>query len=325
MSISPYFLDDSVQLEVNLQDLDSFPDDLSDLNSSHSEQEPHYSPISASPTHSDISSEAPLSPFSKVKFFYNIPKFQHSPEVSQFRETAQRSPICIKHHSVLCKVCSQSSILPVPPNINSPQGSKSTSHLSPNPTDANTLTTTESRPQCIFGRSHCTSQSSPGKTPKNNLKSHCSLPVCIDCQNCTCNTLHSKHFILNCPDNNINNSEFCLLTPFPPLSLPIPEAIQSPVPIKSPVHNSPLNTPELLNTPSPENPPSLFITTPLSQPIPSLLDIVVHPTPEVVKQYGWSGRPRSRRKCEQQRYSWSKLYSRGRRSQIGQPRRWLRR
>ena len=298
MSTLPHFLDDSVQLEVNLQDLDSFPEVLSDLGLPSSEQEPHYSPISPTSLCSETSSEAPLSPFSNVKFFYNIPKYHHSIDSSQISELAQRSLACYRHHSVLCKQCSKSSILPEIPHNTSPQGSELPLHLSPNPLDALTLPMTDGHSHLSFGRPHCTPRLPTGNPPEKDTKQKCSLPVCIGCQNCTCNSLNSLHITQkSLPEikDNTHNTEQVLV---PPLSLTIPEAIEDCGTILSPAHNSPLNTPELLQPPSPQKPLSKF-SPPHSQSIPSLLDIVVHPTPQFIKHHGWSRRPRSRKRLQQ--------------------------
>ena len=112
MSTPHDFLDDSVQLEVDLTDLDYFPEEIPSFKPIHQAGEPKYSPISLSPTASVESSDTPLSPFSKVKYFYNIPKFQTSLDFSQISELAHRNLACNRHHSVLCKLCSHLSIFP---------------------------------------------------------------------------------------------------------------------------------------------------------------------------------------------------------------------
>ena len=148
MSTPHDFLDDSVQLEVDLTELDSFPEQFPSNSPIYKAEGPHYSPISLSPTPSVESSDTPLSPFSQVKYFYNIPKFQTGLDFSQISELAHRNLACNRHHSVLCKLCSHLSIFSNTPLPKSPKGPESTSQL---PTQS-LLTTppalTASHPHC---------------------------------------------------------------------------------------------------------------------------------------------------------------------------------
>ena len=109
------YLEDLISFQADLQDLDEFPEELSDISSACSnkspEQEQDHFDCSSSPSSSVCSQtidlkSPPTSPFSHIKHSYTIPKASNSPE--RFNNFHHRSSLCTKHHSVLCTECCMS-------------------------------------------------------------------------------------------------------------------------------------------------------------------------------------------------------------------------
>ena len=105
------YLEDLISFQVDLKDLDEFPEELNDISSPYSNKSPEQeqeqfscasSPFSSACSQSSDQKSPPHSPFSHIKHSYTIPKSSASPE------TFTREAPCVPNITVFyaqCVVC----------------------------------------------------------------------------------------------------------------------------------------------------------------------------------------------------------------------------
>ena len=198
------YLEDIIDFQADLKDLDEFPEELSDFDSTCSNKSPEQeqdqiscvpSPSSSVCSQTCDQGSSPTSPFSHIKHSYTIPKTSISP--GRYNNFHQRSSFCTKHHSVLCTVCCVSrphtEVLHQSPGVEAiPTAGQARTHSPQTPALApwsdNQSLTVESTPLLSTNRSPTAERRLPtvhspipvtNEVVHANICSHSLLPKCL--------------------------------------------------------------------------------------------------------------------------------------------------